>query len=164
MIAWQVLLDAFRSALFALSHVYGGSLGCAILTLSLVSRLAVMAVSLRARRKSTRVVAGFAQIPVVAALYSVIREGSAGSFIWITNLARPDALLTAGVATLSAIAVLTTPTGGSAAAAPQRILGMISVVMTVVILSKMSAGMGLYWAASNVIGVANNVLAPRRKH
>ncbi len=52
MIVWDALLDVLRSALFALSHLYGGSFGGAIITLSVIVRLALLPMTMRAARRS----------------------------------------------------------------------------------------------------------------
>src|SRR5688500_2955268 len=48
---WGLLLDVLRTALFSLSHLYAGSLGFAIITLSVLVRLALLPMSLRAARR-----------------------------------------------------------------------------------------------------------------
>jgi YidC/Oxa1 family membrane protein insertase len=49
---WTALLEVLRSALFGLSHLYGGSIGLAIVTLSLAVRLGLLPWTLRAARRS----------------------------------------------------------------------------------------------------------------
>jgi YidC/Oxa1 family membrane protein insertase len=49
--AWDLMLDLLRTALFSLSHMLGGSLGFAIVTLSAVVRLALLPVTLRGARR-----------------------------------------------------------------------------------------------------------------
>jgi YidC/Oxa1 family membrane protein insertase len=52
MFIWSILLDAVRGALFALSHVFGGSLGMGIIGLSVILRLALLPWGVRAARRS----------------------------------------------------------------------------------------------------------------
>lgn len=52
MVIWSILLDAVRGALFALSHVFGGSLGMGIISLSVIIRLALLPWGVRAARRS----------------------------------------------------------------------------------------------------------------
>ena len=49
--AWDLLLNLLRTALFSLSHMMGGSLGFAIVTLSAVVRLALLPITLRGARR-----------------------------------------------------------------------------------------------------------------
>jgi len=51
---WDLLLDLFRSTLFSLTHVWGGSAGAAIITLSLVIRVSLMPLSILAARRSRK--------------------------------------------------------------------------------------------------------------
>jgi YidC/Oxa1 family membrane protein insertase len=52
MFIWSILLDAVRGALFALSHVFGGSLGMGIIGLSVILRLALLPWGVKAARRS----------------------------------------------------------------------------------------------------------------
>jgi YidC/Oxa1 family membrane protein insertase len=49
---WTLLVNGLRIALFALTHLYGGAVGWAILTLSLLTRLALMPLTLRIARRA----------------------------------------------------------------------------------------------------------------
>jgi YidC/Oxa1 family membrane protein insertase len=51
MLAWSMVLDVLRGLLFALSHVFGGSLGLGIIGLSVLVRLVLLPWSLRAARR-----------------------------------------------------------------------------------------------------------------
>ena len=51
---WTLLVNGLRIALFALTHLYGGAVGWAILTLSLLTRLALMPITLRLARKAVQ--------------------------------------------------------------------------------------------------------------
>lgn len=53
MVLWSLLLDGIRGALFALTHIFGGSLGLGIIGLSVLVRLALLPWSLKAARRST---------------------------------------------------------------------------------------------------------------
>ena len=91
-----------------------------------------------------------AQIPVFIALYSAVRQASAvgGRFLWIRDLAKPNWPVAIGAAVFT---ILNTTTG--AAPAQNRSLMMtMSAVMTIVALSQMAAGVGLYWGLSSVFG------------
>jgi YidC/Oxa1 family membrane protein insertase len=96
---------------------------------------------------------GLAQVPVVLALYSSVRQAAAagGRFFWIRNLATPDWPL-AIAATL--FTVLATAAAGAAPAQSRSLMLGISAAITLVVLSKMAAGVGLYWGLSSLFGAA----------
>ncbi len=96
------------------------------------------------------------QLPVFGLLYKVVSNASsAGSFLWIKNLATPDTLLTAIVLVLTAAAAYYFPS-----MAPETAMAMIvvQVLVTAFILWKLSAAMGLYWAASASVGVVQSFI------
>ncbi|CAN5143106.1 hypothetical protein BH09PSE6_BH09PSE6_11370 [soil metagenome] len=90
-------------------------------------------------------------------LYQAIgRSGFDSPFMWITSLARPDAWLTAAVAVLMAIAMAIAP---GAFAEPSMIAMMsVAIVVAVVAVAAMPAGVGVYWAASNVASAVQALL------
>lgn len=200
---WTWLIEGFRGALFGLTHVYGGSVGAAILTLSIIVRVALLPVTIRAARQRMRMAAaqrkiqprleklqrrwredparlnaevlglyrrhgirplrdsGFGgmllQLPFVTALYTVIRRdaGGAGRFLWIRDLARPDVALAGIASVLTALVALATPnTAGSGL----RIGVVIPMLFTFLILTRLAAGVGLYWAASSAVGAVQGIL------
>ena len=111
---------------------------------------------------STRVeaLAGIAPMPALLALYAAVRQASAagGRFLWIASLARPDWLVAIAATALTVAATA----AGSTAPAPQRTVMLgISAAITLVVLSKMTAGVGLYWAMSSVFGAVQGWAAQR---
>lgn len=92
-----------------------------------------------------------AQMPVVLALYSAVTQAAArgGSFLWIRNLAKPDWPLTI-VASL--FTLLATATAGLPPSQNRTVMLSISAVVTLAVLSKMAAAVGLYWALSSLFG------------
>ena len=103
---------------------------------------------------------GIAPLPALVALYGAVRQASAagGRFLWIGSLARPDWLLAIAATILTVAATAT----GSATPAPQRsVMLAISAAVTLVVLSKMAAGVGLYWAMSSVFGALQGWAAQR---
>ncbi len=87
------------------------------------------------------------QIPVFGLLYKAISNAStgAGSFLWMKNLATHDAALTAVVLLLTALSAYYMP---SSAPDKAMLMMVVQVAVTAFILWKVSAGVGLYWAAS----------------
>lgn len=100
---------------------------------------------------------GLIQAPPLSAMYAALRSGIASGVVfgWIPNLARPDALLVALVALLSAGAAWL----GMPPAATRNAL-MLSVVLagglTFAFLFSTSSAMALSFAANGVIGVGQN--------
>ncbi len=92
------------------------------------------------------------------ALRSVLASGASGRFFWISNIARPDIGLALAVSALTYAATLMNPQIGSEAR--WLIVGM-PVVMTLVFLTRMSAGYGLYWGASTIVGGVQSLMLRR---
>ena len=90
------------------------------------------------------------QIPVFVALYSSVRQAAAvgGRFLWIRNLAMPDWPLAIAAAILTVLATA----AGVPPSQNRSLLLSISAVVTIAALSKMAAGVGLYWALSSLFG------------
>nr|WP_279237618.1 membrane protein insertase YidC [Dyella sedimenti] len=101
------------------------------------------------------------QAPLGLGVYSAIRQGlaGAGSFLWIPRLARPDMALAVLVAALSYAAMALNP-----AMSPQlkTALQLLPVLVSFVVVWHAAAGLGLYWAASNVVNVLQAGLLRRR--
>ena len=203
---WSSLIDLLRVLLFALSHVCGGSLGGAIVALSLIVRIALLPYTLRI---ASRVRAHQAALEMLAprlelikkrygrdpvavaketqALYaanglSLVPKGTAvgtavqaivggavyttvGSvarravgFLWISDLTRPDALVASLAAGLAGAATVAAGSGNVAS----RTSALIAAGVTFVLAWRLSAATGLYWLASNAVGVAQSLLLRRR--
>jgi YidC/Oxa1 family membrane protein insertase len=96
------------------------------------------------------------QLPINAGLYQAIVNGMrrAGGFLWIRDLARPDVLLATFAALLAAAAAAVSGTNASTA----RNAAIVSGAITFVLAWRLSAGLGLYWVASNGVGLVQAVL------
>jgi YidC/Oxa1 family membrane protein insertase len=101
-----------------------------------------------------------AQVPVFVALYSSVRQAAAlgGRFLWIRNLAKPDWPLAIVAAIFS---LLATATGSVAPSQNRPLMLSISAAVTIVALSKMAAGVGLYWALSSLFGAVQGWVVQR---
>jgi YidC/Oxa1 family membrane protein insertase len=101
------------------------------------------------------------QIPIFIALYSAVRQAAAlgGRFLWIRDISRPD-IIVAVFATLFTVAA--TASGSSGPAPSRSIILLISAVVTAVALSKMAAGIGLYWGLSSLFGAVQGFVVQRR--
>jgi YidC/Oxa1 family membrane protein insertase len=110
----------------------------------------------------TSVLGGLMQLPLVLALYSAVQQVAArgGSFLWIRDLARPD---WATVAIASALTVATALAGPQIAAEQRMFLVAATALVTVITLSYLASGVGLYWGASSAVGIVQTVIIHRRR-
>jgi YidC/Oxa1 family membrane protein insertase len=204
---WTTYIDTLVMALVTLSQAYGGSLGWAIITLSLVARLALLPVTIWLRRRgqarqaqlktlepeiaqlrrryrsdpnrlskeltrlysrhgyspfdATAILGGLVQLPILAGLYSAIGRGLAGGerFLWIGNLARPDALLTVVIASLAFLASYSSPDLPSGA---RTLYAVLPAAVTLFFAWQLTSGIGLYWATSSVVSVVESLILQRK--
>jgi YidC/Oxa1 family membrane protein insertase len=204
---WSLFVGYLQTGLFILAQVYGGNISLAIITLSLMSRLALLPLTLRLARRSQQQQirlqaiqpelqllkkrysndpeklsqktmelykkhniqlldgAGFLgtliQLPIFAGLFSAIKEGLAngGRFLWISDISQPNILLALIIAVL---------TFASSALAPNmqqqgRTLSLLlPAFLTLFFVWRLSAGLGLYWAASSLVGVLQAAILRRK--
>lgn len=98
------------------------------------------------------------QMPIGAGIYQTIGSVAkrAVRFLWVHDLSRPDALVASVAAGLAGAAVAAGPSStGSRASA------VVAAGITFVVAWRLSAGVGLYWVASNVVGVVQSLLVRR---
>lgn len=96
------------------------------------------------------------QAPIGAALYQAISGlGRAGRFLWIGDLARPDAIVVGIAAVLAGLAA----SSGTANATRANVA--VSALLTLLLAWRLSAGVGLYWVASNSVAVVQSVVLRR---
>ena len=98
------------------------------------------------------------QMPIGAGLYQTIGTIAkrAVRFLWIHDLSRPDALVASVAAGLAGAAVAAGPSSTGS-----RVSAMVAAGVTFLVAWRLSAGVGLYWVASNVVGVAQSLLVRR---
>ena len=101
------------------------------------------------------------QAPLGFAVYKVVVENvaRAGRFLWMADLARPDALITGIAASVASLAVVLAPSNGSAV--NNRWNALVMGLITVVIAWRLASGVGLYWVGSNAVGVAQSLIVRR---
>jgi YidC/Oxa1 family membrane protein insertase len=102
------------------------------------------------------------QLPVFGLLYKTVSHASAagGSFLWIRNLASFDVALTAIVLLLTGIATYYVPSGANE---PSTLMVAAQIAITAFFMWKLSAGLGLYWAASSGVSVIQNLVLRREQ-
>jgi YidC/Oxa1 family membrane protein insertase len=96
------------------------------------------------------------QMPIGAALYRAF-GGSWGTrtpFLWMSDLARPDTALALACATLAGVAAGAEPSVSRAAIA-------VNMIVTGYLAWRLSASVGLYWAASNSVSAVQAVVLRR---
>jgi len=190
--------NLLAAALVYLVQLFGGSLGYAIVALSLGIRVALLPLTIRLARRSLRsqqmaralqpeieilkrrfaktperlfeemgklyrkhdyrpfdlpVLAGsFVQLPIFAMLYGTIRNALTANsrFLWIRNLAAPDFLLTLAILCLTGMSAYWMPTASENA---RTAMMVVQLLVTSLIVWKLAAGLGLYWASSNLVGL-----------
>ena len=101
------------------------------------------------------------QAPIFLGLLGAIRRGLAagGRFLWIKDLAMPDAALAGCCALVTALSVALGPT----LSASQRLPAiLVPAVLTLVFLSRIAAGVSLYTLASGLVGLLQALLVRRR--
>jgi YidC/Oxa1 family membrane protein insertase len=97
-------------------------------------------------------IGSFAQLPIFGLLYSTIRNALTANtaFLWIRNLASPDFVLTLVILALTALSAYVLPAVSGNA---HTTMIVIQVVVTSLIVWKLAAGLGLYWASSSLVGL-----------
>ena len=97
------------------------------------------------------------QLPIVVGLYAAIKRGvgAGGRFLWISNLAQPDALLALLIGVLTYFAVFLNPS------MPQQIrlvAALLPALLTLWLAWNLASGIGLYWATSTAVGMLESGL------
>jgi YidC/Oxa1 family membrane protein insertase len=205
MLDWSLVVDGVRALVFAVAHLFGNSVGSGILAVSVLVRLALLPLTLRAARRAmehqARVAAlkpelerlkqrfgddraGLAeatltlyrergigvvpqgtlgatlvQLPVGAALYQAFARGLGPrlSFLWVGDLARPDAILAGIAASLAGLAA------GLGTTSSHRSAVAISATITLLIAWRLSASVALYWIASSGVGAVQALVLRRER-
>ena len=98
------------------------------------------------------------QMPIGAGLYATIGSIAkrAGRFLWVHDLSRPDALVASVAAGLAGAAVAAGPSSSSS-----RVSAALAAGVPFLLAWRLSAGVGLYWVASNVVSVVQSLLVRR---
>jgi YidC/Oxa1 family membrane protein insertase len=204
MLEWSFVVGVVRAAVFAAAHLCGNSIGSGILAVSVVVRLALLPLTLRAARQAMAhqaritelepalarlrarhgndraalaeatvelhrkhgipviprgtLAANLIQLPIGAALYQAFAKGLGPrlGFLWVGDLARPDAMLAVVAASLAGLTV------GLGTTSNTRSAMAVSAILTLVIAWRLSASVALYWIASSGVGAAQTLLLRRK--
>ena len=100
------------------------------------------------------------QLPIMLGLFSAVRRCAAagGRFLWIRNIAKPDLILTIAV---TAITSVTVTLGANSTDQNKTLVLLITMVVTIFVLSKTSAGIGLYWGVSSLVSLLQAAIIRR---
>jgi len=103
----------------------------------------------------------FIQLPIFAGLYSVIRNGITlgNRFLWIADLAKPDFILTVIIGALTLVSAFAAP---GLSHQSRNMMLIVPTIITLIFVCQISSGLGLYWAASSVIGIAQNIVLRKK--
>lgn len=98
------------------------------------------------------------QMPIGTGIYQTIGAiaSRAARFLWVHDLSRPDALVASVAAGLAGAAVVAGPSSSSS-----RASAAIAAGVTFLVAWRLSAGVGLYWVASNAVSVLQSLLVRR---
>lgn len=98
----------------------------------------------------------FAQWPIFGLLYRAIQKAvaSGGPFLWIKSLRSADALLTLMILAMTAASAYFFPNASENAKSG---IVVVQVVVTGLIVWKLAAGLGLYWASSGLVGLGQTL-------
>ena len=203
MLDWSFVVDAVRALVFAVAHLFGNSVGSGILAVSVLVRLALLPLTLRAARRAMEhqariaaltpelerlrqkfgddraglaeatmrlyrergigvmpqgtLVSTLVQLPIGAALYQAFARGLGPKlgFLWVGDLARPDAILAGVAASLAGLAA------GLSTTSSHRSAVAISATITLLIAWRLSASVALYWIASSGVGAVQALVVRR---
>jgi YidC/Oxa1 family membrane protein insertase len=97
------------------------------------------------------------QVPIGAALYQAFTTGLGPrlSFLWIGDLARPDAMLAGLAASMAGLAA------GLSTSSNSRVAIAVSTTITLLIAWRLSASVALYWIASSGVGAVQALVLRR---
>jgi YidC/Oxa1 family membrane protein insertase len=203
MLDWSLVVDAVRALVFAVAHLFGNSVGSGIVAVSVLVRLALLPLTLRAARRAMEhqariaalkpelerlrqklgddragladatmrlyrergigvmpqgtLVSTLVQLPIGAALYQAFARGLGPKlgFLWVGDLARPDAILAGVAASLAGLAA------GLSTTSSHRSAVAISATITLIIAWRLSASVALYWIASSGVGAVQSLVLRR---
>lgn len=101
------------------------------------------------------------QLPIFAGLFAAIKQGigNGGHFLWITDISQPNFLLALIIAILTFIASALSPNMQQQG---RTLFIILPAVITLFFVWRLSAGLGLYWAASSFVGVLQTTMLRRK--
>jgi YidC/Oxa1 family membrane protein insertase len=100
------------------------------------------------------------QLPIFAGLFSAIKQGvgNGGHFLWITDISQPNVLLALLIAGLTFVSSALSPNTQQ----ERTLFLLLPTVITLFFVWRLSAGLGLYWAASSLVGLLQAAILRRK--
>lgn len=101
------------------------------------------------------------QLPIFAGLFSAIKQGvgSGGRFLWIADISQPNILLALLIAALTFVTSVLSPNSQQQG---RNLFLLLPALLTLFFVWRLSAGLGLYWAASSLVGMLQAAMLRRR--
>ena len=203
MAIWHVFVNFLQVVLFVLCHAFGGNLGLAIITLTMMVRLLLLPLTLKLSRRAivhqtllqklqpelellrrkyahdpkrlgqetTKVfkshdthpidkhglIGALLQLPIVLGLFTAVKRAAqvGGKFLWIADISRPDFILTVIVTILTYVSMAISP---NLTANSKVFYYLVPTLLTFLFLSRIAAGITLYWATYNAVGVLEKTI------
>lgn len=106
-------------------------------------------------------IGSIAPLPLFGLVYGAIRGSltASSAFLWIKNLASPDGWLTLAILLLTGLSTYFLPSNSEHM---RTAMVAIQVTVTFLIVWKLAAGLGLYWASSSLVGLFQAVWLRQR--
>ena len=101
------------------------------------------------------------QLPIFASLFSAIKQGigNGGHFLWIADISQPNLLLALIIGTLTFVSSILSP---NIQQQGRNLFIILPAILTLFFVWRLSAGLGLYWAASSLVGVLQAAMLRRK--
>ena len=110
------------------------------------------------------ILGGLLQAPIFMGMFAAIRRGvgSGKRFLWVADLTQPDFFMMLIVTILTYIATALNP---NVLGQARNLIMWLPVILTAIFLWRLSAAIGLYWAASNTVGIIQaGILRYKTRH
>lgn len=101
------------------------------------------------------------QLPIFAGLFSAIKQGvgSGGNFLWIKDISQPNILLALLIAALTFVSSAMSP---NIQQQGRTLSTLLPAILTLFFVWRLSAGLGLYLAASTLVGMLQAAILRRK--
>lgn len=101
------------------------------------------------------------QLPIFAGLFAAIKQGigNGGRFLWITDISQPNVLLALIITLLTFVSSALSPNMQQQG---RNLSIILPAIITLLFVWRLSAGLGLYWAASSLVGVLQTAILRRK--
>jgi YidC/Oxa1 family membrane protein insertase len=113
---------------------------------------------------SPALLGNLARLPVLGGIYGALRQlGSARSFVWIPDLARPNVPLALLVASMSGAAAYLGSQAATESGRPAAVAALLAGAIGLAFFWHLSSALVLSWGASSVVDLAQSALLVRER-